>query len=98
MTTTALIEPEMPEREHWTLDRRVPLALIITMVMQFGAIVFWVATLNSAVLSQDKRITALELDNKKSADVLNDVKVLLGRIDERTAGLVDAMHRANDKH
>lgn len=84
--------PPGADTSHWTIDKRVPLALILTMVAQFVGVVFWVATINAAVVSQDRRITALEFDSKSSTGLLSDVRVLLGRIDERTAQLTEAIH------
>jgi hypothetical protein len=74
----------------WTLDRRIPLAVIVTTMVQFGAIIYWVASISTTVGLQGARISRLETDTRTNFELLNDAKVLLGRIDERTAMLADS--------
>ena len=45
-------------RQHWVLDKKVPIALILTLVVQTMTIVWWAATAN-ARLDQLERATAL---------------------------------------
>jgi hypothetical protein len=78
----------------WTLDRRVSLALIVTVMVWFGGVIYQVASLSAAVGSHGVRILQLEADGRTDFQLLNEVKVLLGRIDERTAILADTMRRA----
>jgi hypothetical protein len=37
------------QRESWHFDKRVPIALIVAIVVQTVGIVWWAATINSAV-------------------------------------------------
>ncbi len=85
----------------WSIDRRVPVALIVSLLIamlgQAGLIVWWGSGVNSAVANQETRIARLEQDNKTNSDVMTDVKVLLGRIDERTRLFTDALKTLQDK-
>lgn len=51
-----------PDREkHWTVDRRVPLALILAMFGQTGGLVWWASGINqrvSALEEKDRTVTA----------------------------------------
>lgn len=50
----------MPESTHWTVDRRVPLALIVTLLLQLGYTIWWAAQQESKDNTQDSRIALLE--------------------------------------
>lgn len=47
--------------EPWHLDKRVPVALIVTIVFQSVAAVWWAATINSQVGRQQIDIDALKV-------------------------------------
>ena len=77
---------------HWTLDKRIPLALVLTVGLQTAGMVWWAATLSSRVTSleailadssgQDGRIIRVET---KLEAVGND----LGRIEQKVDRLID---------
>lgn len=50
----------MPETTHWTVDRRVPLALIFTLLLQLGYTIWWAAQQDSKDKNQDARLAQLE--------------------------------------
>ena len=45
--------------KHWHLDRRVPIALIITIIMQTIGIVWWAASLSARVETLEHRFAEL---------------------------------------
>ena len=49
---------DMSDR-HWHLDKRVPVALIITIVMQTIGIVWWAASLSERVSTLERRFNGL---------------------------------------
>lgn len=49
-----------PAAEPWHFDKRVPIALIVTLVVQTAGMVWWAATLSSRVEDQTRRLVALE--------------------------------------
>jgi hypothetical protein len=72
---------------HWHLDKRVPLALMVTLALQSGAFVWWAAkadnrleylerTVNASA-PQIERVIRLEAKMDSVAEALNDVKVIL---------------------
>ena len=77
---------------HWTLDKRIPLALVLTVGLQTAGMVWWAATLSSRVTNletalagssgQDGRIIRVET---KLEAVAND----LGRIEQKVDRLID---------
>lgn len=45
--------------DHWSFDKRIPIAMILAMLVQCGAAIWWVSDLNS-------RVHGLEKDSGKS--------------------------------
>lgn len=73
---------------HWTVDKRVPLALIVTLVVQTAGIVWWASSMASTVASQGARIVAVE--NTRSGErlavlesTIGDVRAQLNRIEAK---------------
>ena len=75
------------EERRWHLDRRVPIAIIITLSIQTAAVVGWASKLDervnvleksaSAGAQQIERIVRLETKMDGVAEILNEIKILL---------------------
>jgi hypothetical protein len=78
---------DMQQDRQWHLDKRVPIALIITMILQTMAVVWWAAKADNRLdnlekagslgSTQAERIVRLETKMDSVADAVNDLKVLL---------------------
>ena len=78
--------------DHWTWDKRIPIALVLTVGIQTAGMVWWAASLTSRVTNletslanstgQDGRIIRVET---KLEGVSDD----LGRIEEKVDRLID---------
>jgi Tfp pilus assembly protein PilO len=77
----------MAGQEPWHLDRRVPLALILTLALQTGGMVWWASALSSQVQSHDTRISRTEAQISQLASDDRKTAELLGRLDERLVSL-----------
>lgn len=62
--------PKDPAEASWHFDRRIPIALIVTIVIQTGAAIWWASSVNSYIEGDRKgetdtldRVKALESDN-----------------------------------
>ena len=44
-------KPSDPPELHWTIDRRIPLALIATLLIQFGGFIWWFSDRKSTRLN-----------------------------------------------
>ena len=77
----------MTEREHepWHLDKRVPLALILALLVQTAGMVWWAATLSSRVDGHAADIARLVESNSGHAAERQRVAETLARLDERMA-------------
>lgn len=70
----------MPTNEnHWHLDKRVPIAIIVSLAVQSAAIIWWAATMEA-------RVTAIEAAMLAGADTserLTRIEVILERVERR---------------
>jgi hypothetical protein len=79
--------------EPWHLDKRVPLALILSLAVQTAAVVWWAAALSARVDDHDRRIGGIEAAAKTQADEGRKMSEALVRLDERMAGQTAILQR-----
>jgi hypothetical protein len=80
------------EEEPWHLDKRVPVALIFTLMVQTSGIVWWASSISERVLrlehesarslTADGRLIRLETQMSAVADALLEAKATLRRIED----------------
>lgn len=78
-----------PSREPWHLDRKVPLALIVTIVLQTGLGVWWAAGLTSRVDramqvndDQDERLRTVEATSQAQQVAAATITAQIGAMRE----------------
>ena len=61
----------MSDDRHWHLDKRVPLALILTIIIQTAALVWWASSLSERVnsLERTRDATAPQADRLTRVEV-----------------------------
>lgn len=70
-------ETEKPSGDHWTLDKRVPIAMIGTYILSTAGFIWWIATFTATT---DQRLTAVEraqVTTSNQGDRLTRVEVKL---------------------
>lgn len=75
--------------EHWHLDKRVPLALILTIFLQTATVVWWASGVNA-------RVAQLEAKAVRADAATNDIaalKVRLDNLDQATKRIEDKVDR-----
>lgn len=80
---------DMQQDRQWHLDKRVPLALILTIVLQTGAMLWWAASLServnnlerqqSASAPQGDRLTRVEVKLETALEGITEIKRLVRR-------------------
>jgi len=77
-------ETKDPAATSWHFDRRIPLALIGTIILQTGAAIWWASSVNSYIEDDrrgavvvSERISAVERDNSTNGNRMTRVEVLL---------------------
>lgn len=79
----------MTDDKHWSVDKRIPIALIVTMGLQTAGAVWWASGLSERVnvlekradvaAPQAERITRVEVRIETVIDNLKEIKELLRR-------------------
>jgi hypothetical protein len=64
---------------HWSFDKRIPLALIVTIIIQSGAAIWWASSLSSRVSWLEERISA----TSDQRDRIIRVETILERIEKK---------------
>ncbi|MFG1417000.1 hypothetical protein V5F38_04180 [Xanthobacter sp. V0B-10] len=82
-----------PQAEHWTLDKKVPLAIIFALVVQGAGLAYWAATLESRVNSAEKVISKLEGREGET----REARERLIRLEERMISIGDDLRRVTQK-
>lgn len=77
----------MTDETKWHLDKKVPIALIFTIIAQTSAFVWWAADINARVSGLEKRdtitypygerIIKLETQMQNISDGINEIKTIL---------------------
>jgi hypothetical protein len=91
---------------HWHLDKKVPLALIFTMLVQAAALVAWASSVTADIGTLTRDVAVLTSDNKERGVKMEEVislKVEVRHINdsiariEKTLGQVLSFGRAEEE-
>jgi hypothetical protein len=83
--------------EPWHLDRRVPIALILTLLMQTAGFGWWASGLDHRVSEHQRRIASLEQYDANSAVEGRRVAELLARLDERLTTQTELLREIRER-
>lgn len=72
------------DNEPWHLDRRVPVALILTILAQTAGIIWWASGISADVETMKVRQDRHEVRIERTEATANAQAVQLGRIEEYT--------------
>lgn len=79
--------------EHWTLDKKIPLAIILALLAQGGGLAWWAATLEGRLSMAERSIVKLDgRDGEQRAD-----RDRMIRLEERIISMVEEQRRMNGK-
>ena len=82
--------------DNWHLDKKVPIALIFTMLVQFGAGIWFASQLSGRVDQNTRDILRLEAIQSESGRDLNDMRNRIIRIEEKVLNQTDILKRIED--
>jgi len=74
-----------PASENWHLDKRIPVALIIALLMQFGLGVWWIASIEGRVTSLEEKaivVTTVPIDISGMKEQLRGIEKSLERVEK----------------
>jgi hypothetical protein len=81
----------------WHLDKRVPLAIIMTIFIQTAGIVWWAANLENRVVTLEKANTEIATDLAARAIVTGRQDQSIVRLETQFLNVVDALQDMNAK-
>lgn len=84
---------EEPSESHWTLDKRVPIAIVLALVVQGAGAVWWAAAMEGRVAEAQKAIIRLESRDTE----MRESRDRLIRLEERMIAATDELKRMNGK-
>jgi hypothetical protein len=79
-----------PREEHWTIDKKIPIAFLVGLFVQGAGIVWYFAKLDARQTSLEERIDVTDADQDRLANVLTAV------IDRTTRLEVDYLSSKTD--
>lgn len=82
-----------PPPEPWHLDRRVPIALIVTLSMQTMGMVWWASGLAHRVDQAEQQISVLAREGRAYGVEASRIREVLARLDERMAHQNELLRR-----
>ena len=85
----------MTERptDGWHLDKRIPVALIITMISTIAGGSMWVGTLDTRVDQHEKSITALESANQVRTSEMIRIEGRLSSLEATSQAQLETLRR-----
>lgn len=90
-------------QEHWSVDKRVPLALIFTVAVQTGVFIWWMAGLDQRVeqlgqsdAAQDARIMDVERVTQGQAVAAAGITAQIGAMRETLDQVRQDQRQTND--
>lgn len=81
------------EKEAWHLDKKVPLALILTIAMQTLAAVWWAAGMAARVEQHERELRTLSQSDVHMQGEARRIAELLSRLDERLTAQTELLRR-----
>lgn len=81
----------------WSIDRRIPIALIVAIIASWGGGAWWLASVDSrvTVLKERQDAQGVEITRFRASQTQNALQ--LERLDERSKATLDAIRRVESK-
>ena len=87
------LDKERRESDHWTVDKRVPLALILILFSQTLGATWWAATMTSRVQTMEENaVMHKDLPNR-----ILRTEILLSQLEKTLNRLNSTLQSINDK-
>ena len=81
------------EKEPWHLDKRVPIALILTIMLQSGAAVWFAASLSFRVDILERDVDRERVVNGQQSAAIHQIENGAARLDEKLDSIITLIER-----
>lgn len=85
------VEMAGAEINQWHLDKRIPIALIVTILSGYAGGIIWITNLSNKVGSHDKEIQRIDLEVDRRQEANTDATNRIIRIEEKLANQSDLL-------
>lgn len=92
------------DEQHWTLDKKVPVAVIATVLIQFAAVIWMASRLNADVTELQRADLRIELAIRESRSRIDygdaartQVEMRLIRVEEQAKQIYETLKRVDLK-
>lgn len=85
------------EKEHWSVDKKVPIALIVAILGQTGAFVWWGATMSARVDILERDNAKLERRVESGESAARGVSERLVRVEEKSSTILDLVRQIAER-
>lgn len=85
------------EPEHWTFDRKIPVAVVITLVSQFLGFAWYASRLESRVATLEEKVV---LADQKAQALDKDARGVIERVirmEEQTRAIYEIVRRLDER-
>lgn len=79
------------EKEPWHLDKRIPVATLIVLAVQFGGVVWMLATLAGSVQVISRDVDRNRIVNAAQDSAINIINTSVARQDQRQLGIIETL-------
>jgi Tfp pilus assembly protein PilO len=83
----ARLQDDHMAENHWHLDKRVPVAIIVAIFLQTAGAIWWAATIEGRVTANEAQIIRLDARDETMRVAAQTQAVQLGRIEEQLTGM-----------
>jgi hypothetical protein len=85
--------PDSKQNDHWTLDRKVPVAIILAIGVQFLGGLWFMSKLDSRVEDQDRRLVKAEAQIGTMDRDAREANGRLIRVEEKMSSMLAILQR-----
>lgn len=82
--------------ESWHLDKKVPVTLIVTIVLQTVCVVWWASRLSERQDQHERRIEKVETKQEASDARAAEAAARLARVEEKASATLDLVRQIHE--
>jgi hypothetical protein len=85
------------QKEHWTVDKKIPAALLLAIAFQTGTAIWWASGASSRLSAVEERNLRLEMEVGKLRDSSGDIRERFAKAETTMQAFVETTRRIESK-